>query len=176
MDTLILVDSKDDVIGYDEKESCHLLPAKLHRAFSIFIIDSKGEMLIHKRSSLKKTWPGFWTNACCSHPRKGESLEEATKNRLMLEMGFTCPLQYLFRFEYASDYDERYGENEIDHVFFGLYDNRPDPNRDEVEEWKFIGLSELLEDVEARSALYTPWFKMALPRVVDYTQQAIKSR
>jgi isopentenyl-diphosphate delta-isomerase len=175
MDTLILVDSKDNVIGYDEKESCHLMPTKLHRAFSIFIINLKGEMLIHKRSSLKKTWPGFWTNACCSHPRKGETLEEATKKRLLFEMGFTCPLEYLFRFEYKSDYDQIYGEYEVDHVFFGLYNGTPDANGDEVEDWKFIGLPELLEDVEVHGPRYTPWFKIALPRVVAYIQRTHES-
>ena len=134
MDTMILVDSDDNVIGCDEKEACHLVPAKLHRAFSIFIVNSKGEMLIHRRSSLKKTWPGFWTNACCSHPRKDESLEEATGKRLFFEMGFTCPLTYLFHFEYKADYDGVYGENEVDHVFLGFYDGPVNPNRDEVEE------------------------------------------
>jgi isopentenyl-diphosphate Delta-isomerase len=175
MDTLILVDSGDNAIGYDEKESCHLLPARLHRAFSIFIVNSKGEMLIHKRSSLKKTWPGFWTNACCSHPRKGETLEEATKKRLLFEMGFTCLLEYLFRFEYKADYDEIYGENEVDHVFFGLYNGPMNPNRDEVDEWKFIGLPELLEDVETNGARYTPWFKIALPTVINYIRRATRS-
>ena len=175
MDTLVLVDAKDNVIGYDEKASCHLTPTKLHRAFSIFIVNSKGEMLVHKRSSLKTTWPGFWTNACCSHPRRGESLEEATEKRLLFEMGFVCPLEYLFRFEYKSDYDETYGENEVDHVFFGLYDGVPKPNKGEVEDWKFVRLAELLEDVETRGARYTPWFKIALPRVAEHIQQAIKS-
>jgi isopentenyl-diphosphate Delta-isomerase len=176
MDTLILVDSEDNVVGYEEKEECHLIPTKLHRAFSIFIINPKGEMLIHKRSSLKKTWPGFWTNACCSHPRKAESLEEATEKRLRFEMGFSCPLEYLFRFEYKTDYNGIYGENEVDHVFYGLYDGRPYPNSDEVEDWKFMGLSGLSEDVEKHGRIYTPWFKIALPRVIDYIQQANKSR
>jgi isopentenyl-diphosphate delta-isomerase len=174
MDTLILVDSEDNVVGYGEKENCHLIPTKLHRAFSIFVINSKREMLVHKRSSLKKTWPGFWTNACCSHPRKGETLEEATKKRLLFEMGFTCSLEYFFRFEYKADYDKIYGENEVDHVFFGLYDGTPNPNGDEVEEWKFIGLSELLEDVKVNDARYTPWFKIALPQVINYIQRANK--
>ena len=116
-DFLILVDENDNEVGYEEKELCHLLPTKRHRAFSIFIFNSAGKILIHKRSALKKTWPGFWTNACCSHPRKGESLEEATARRLQEELGFQTQLIHLFTFLYHADYDGTYGENEIDHVF-----------------------------------------------------------
>ncbi len=120
MDLLVLVDSEDNIMGYDEKENCHFIPTRLHRAFSIFIINSKGEMLVHKRSRLKNTWPGYWTNACCSHPRKGETLNDATQRRLREELGFACPLKYIFKFQYKSDYDRKYGENEIDNVFIGF--------------------------------------------------------
>ncbi len=174
MDRLILVDSDDNVIGYEDKEACHLIPTKLHRAFSIFIINSRQEMLIHKRSSLKKTWPGFWTNACCSHPRKGEDLAEATGKRLLFEMGFTCPLEYLFRFEYKTEYDETYGENEVDHVFLGVYGGPVNPNPDEVEEWKFVALPDLLQDVEVNASRYTPWFKIALTPMIDRIRQAAR--
>jgi isopentenyl-diphosphate Delta-isomerase len=167
MDMLILVDAEDNISGYDEKENCHLIPTKLHRAFSIFIINSKGEMLIHKRSTLKDTWPGFWTNACCSHPRKEESLDNATQRRLMEEMGFTCPLKYLFKFQYRSDYDKKYGENEVDHVFIGFYDGTLKPDKNEIEEWKFIGIDTLQEDVKNYPAKYTPWFMKALPGVIS---------
>jgi isopentenyl-diphosphate delta-isomerase len=167
MDTLILVDAEDNITGYDEKEDCHIIPAKLHRAFSIFIINSKDEMLIHKRSSLKYTWPGFWTNACCSHPRKGENLEDAAQRRLLEEMGFTCLLKYLFKFRYQSNYDNKYGENEVDNVFIGFYDGPLKPDKNEIEEWKFISIDALLEDVEIHPANYTPWFMKALPEVIN---------
>jgi len=175
MDMLILVDAEDNIAGYDEKENCHLIPTKLHRAFSIFIVNSKGEMLIHRRSGLKNTWPGFWTNACCSHPRKGESLENATQRRLMEEMGFVCSLKYLFKFQYQSDYDKKYGEDEVDNVFIGFYDGALKPDKDEIEEFKFIGIDALLEDVKNNPANYTPWFMKALPEVVRLYPQYIRS-
>jgi len=168
MDRLIIVDENDKEIGYGEKDECHLIPAKLHRAFSIFIFNSKGEMLIHKRSGSKKTWPGYWTNACCSHPRKGESLEEATTRRLREELGFTCPLKFLFSFYYKADYDSTYGEHEIDHVFMGTYDGDVTPDRNEVEELMFVPTYVLREDVQRAPQKYTPWFKQALPAVLEH--------
>jgi isopentenyl-diphosphate delta-isomerase len=167
MDTLILVDTEDRERGFEEKEICHLIPTKLHRAFSIFIINEKGEMLIHKRAGGKKTWPGFWTNACCSHPRKGETLVTATKRRLKEELAVFCPVTHLFSFRYSAEFDATYGENEIDHVFLGTYNGVVKPDPKEIEEWKFVNLEELAIDVEARGEGYTPWFKKALPKVME---------
>ncbi|MCX8023374.1 MAG: isopentenyl-diphosphate Delta-isomerase [Syntrophorhabdaceae bacterium] len=168
METLILVDSDDNPTGYEEKETCHLIPTKLHRAFSIFIVNSKMEMLIHRRSGLKKTWPRLWTNACCSHPRKDEMMESAVERRLFEELGIFCQPKYLFRFQYKIDYSDSYGENEVDHVFLGLYDGPINPDIDEIEEWRFIGINELLEDIKKNGEEYTPWFKIALPRVIEH--------
>ncbi len=168
MDRLIIVDENDKEIGYGEKDECHLIPAKLHRAFSIFIFNSKGEMLIHKRSGSKKTWPGYWTNACCSHPRKGESLEEATTRRPREELGFTCPLESLFSFYYKADYDSTYGEHEIDHVFMGIYDGDVTPDGNEIEELAFVPVDALIEDVQRSPQKYTPWFRQALPTVLEH--------
>jgi len=171
MDELILVDSEDNEIGCAEKESCHIIPTKLHRAFSIFILNYENEMLIHKRSGLKNTWPGFWTNACCSHPRKGESIEDAAKRRLMEELGFACPVDYIFKFQYKADYDERYGENEIDHVFMGIYGGPIKPDKDEIDEWRFLPIEALIRDVEKQPHLYTPWFINALPEVINHIRK-----
>ncbi|MBA4418739.1 MAG: isopentenyl-diphosphate delta-isomerase [Syntrophus sp. (in: bacteria)] len=167
-DLLILVDKDDNPVGSGEKTQCHLIPAPLHRAFSIFIVNSKGEILIHKRSALKKTWPGFWTNACCSHPRAGESLEIATERRLQEELGFTAPLQYLFTFKYEAEYDQEYGEKEIDHVFLGLYDGRITHDPDEIDDWRFVEADELKTDIETCPEIYTPWFKLAMPLVMNH--------
>jgi isopentenyl-diphosphate Delta-isomerase len=175
-DLLLRVDENDTVIGYEEKERCHLAPTVLHRAFSIFILNSEGKMLIHKRSSLKQTWPGFWTNACCSHPRKGEVLEEALIRRLREELGFEIRSAHLFTFRYKADYDERYGENEIDHVFLGVYDGEVNPDPDEIEEWRFIDLKILRDDVLMNGGKYTPWFKIALPMVLEYIAALDKER
>lgn len=167
-DEIILVDHRDNDIGSEEKEACHRLPAKLHRAFSIFIVNSECQMLIQKRSGLKKTWPGFWSNACCSHPRKGENLPEAVLRRLQEELGFTCLLQHIFTFRYKADYSTEFGESEIDHVFIGQFDGEVKPNRDEIDDWQFISLNVLSKDVADNPGKYTPWFKEALPGVIKY--------
>ena len=168
---MILVDSDDNEVGYEAKERCHIWPAKLHRAFSIFIMNGKGEMLVHRRALGKKTWPGFWTNACCSHPRKGEATDAAAARRLKEELGFVCPLKHLFTFEYSARYDDKWGENEVDHVFLGHYDGPVRPDADEIAEWKFVPIKELREDVAARPGLYTPWFKIALERVLENAEK-----
>lgn len=170
METLILVDKSDKETGYEEKGKCHLNPAKLHRAFSIFIFDSKGRMLVHKRSVQKNTWPGFWTNACCSHPRKGESIENAAKRRLKEELGFSCALKEVFSFVYKAEFDENYGENEFDHIFIGKYDGAVKPDKNEVDEWKFVDVARLENDIKKHPEKYTPWFKKALGRVLKKHQ------
>lgn len=171
MDELQLVDPDDHDIGFAEKELCHHIPTTLHRAFSIFIFNKQGQILIHKRADGKKTWPRFWSNACCSHPRKGESLEEATTRRLHEELGFTCPLIHAFTFAYKADYDDHYGENEIDHVFIGIHDGAVKPDEEEIADWKFVPISELLHDIKANPEQYTPWFKVALPGVLQKVSQ-----
>lgn len=168
MEMLILVDKDDKEIDYKEKESCHLRPTTLHRAFSIFVVNTKRQMLIHKRQITKKTWPGFWTNACCSHPRKDENIKQATKRRLQEELGFVCDVAPLFKFYYKADYDEKYGEHEVDHVFLGIYDGEVKQNPDEIQEHKFVSIDELMEDVRMHGNCYTPWFKQGLPNVLRY--------
>lgn len=167
MDQLILVDSKDNVLGYAEKEKCHHGKPILHRAFSIFLFNNKGEMLITKRSSLKKTWPGFWSNAVCSHPRKDEETHAAAVRRLEEELGITSSLAYLFKFEYSADYDGEWGEHELDWVFAGKISEEPKADRDEIEDWKFISVEQLRQDVKNRPEKYTPWFKICLERVLE---------
>lgn len=174
MRELILVDERDVCIGYAEKDACHVMPAKRHRAFSIFIINKKGEMLIHKRSVYKKTWPGFWTNACCSHPVKGETIEDAARKRLMEEMGFDCELKYLFTFTYEADYNGIYGESETDHVFLGIYDGRISPDIMEVESYKYVNIDDLMEDIKDSHSRYTPWFTIAIKGVFDFVKEDLE--
>jgi isopentenyl-diphosphate delta-isomerase len=130
-------------------------------------------MLIHQRGLLKKTWPGYWTNACCSHPRKGETLEKATMRRLREELGFETPLTYLFSFHYEADYDGKYGENEIDYVFVGIYDGKISQDRNEIEDWRFINVKDLMEDIRDNYETYTPWFKKALPGVLTHLSELL---
>jgi isopentenyl-diphosphate delta-isomerase len=171
MEHIILVDSNDKEIGIAEKLACHIGTPKLHRAFSVFVFNKRGQMLIQKRSNLKKTWPGFWTNTCCSHPRPGEDTLAAAQRRLKEEIGIAIDLTFLFKFEYSAMYDKEWGENELDWVFAGFCerDARPDPA--EVEEIKWINADNLSKDVRKNQQNYTPWFKMALPKVVKWYKE-----
>lgn len=174
-DEVILVDGRDRDIGYEDKDACHRIPVKLHRAFSVFIMNKDGEMLIQKRAPAKKTWPGYWSNACCSHPRRGEELQEAVSRRLQQELGFTCSVEHVFTFRYRADFSKEFGESEIDHVFVGQYDGKVLPNNDEIEEWRFVSSIELSRDVRRNPYKYSPWFRKALPRVMEYiTRQSHK--
>ena len=165
--TLILVDNEDRQIGSAAKADCHRRPLRLHRAFSVFLFNRGGRMLITKRSAKKDTWPGFWSNACCSHPRDGESTEDAALRRIKEELGISAELRFLFAFEYRADYDATWGEHELDHVFVGQYDGPLDPDRDEVEDTEFIDVKDLKQAVRGRPERYTPWFKISLDRVLS---------
>jgi len=165
MEDLILVDEKDNEIGYEEKAKGHIGDLPLHRAFSVVIFNSKGQMLIQKRSDKKKTWPGFWANACCSSPRRGEEVIEAAKKRLKEELGFDCDLRFLFKFRYKAKYNEEWGENEIDWVFEGKYDGPVNPNKEEIGDFKFIDVDELKEDVKNNPKKYSPWFLIILKKL-----------
>ncbi|MBI2173270.1 MAG: isopentenyl-diphosphate Delta-isomerase [Candidatus Aenigmarchaeota archaeon] len=165
-DTLILVDSSDREVGYEQKEKCHKNPAPLHRAFSIFIFNRKGELLIQRRNSKKVTWGGVWSNTCCSHPRKGESLQNAAKRRLKEELGFTTDLRHLFHFTYDAAWNKEWGEHELDHVFVGEYDGEVSPSKEEVENCKWVDAEELKKDMKKNAGSYTPWFKICFERVL----------
>ncbi|KHO47595.1 MAG: isopentenyl-diphosphate delta-isomerase 2 [archaeon GW2011_AR5] len=164
MEEVILVDSEDNELGLKEKMETHRNPVPLHRAFSVFILNDKDQLLITKRNGSKKTWPGFWSNSCCSHPRNGEPAELAGQRRLEEELGFTCELTFLFKFEYSAVFDRDWGENELDHVLVGYYSGDVKPNEEEVEEIKWIDLDELRNDMEKNPGKYTPWFKLCFRR------------
>lgn len=165
MEDLILVDENDREIGYEEKEKGHIGDLPLHRAFSVLIFNSKGQMLIQKRSTNKKTWPGFWSNACCSSPQRGEDAIESAKRRLKEELGFACSLKFLFKFRYKVQYNKEWGENEIDWVFEGRYDGKIKANKDEIKEFKLIDIKELKNDVKNNPEKYTPWFLIILKKL-----------
>lgn len=165
MESVILVDHQDNEIGTMEKMKAHQ-EAQLHRAFSIFLFNERNEMLIHRRALTKYHSAGLWTNACCSHQRVGESNLEAGARRLQEEMGIACPLKEVFSFIYKAPLDNQLTEHEFDHVLVGEFSGTPQPNPDEVCEYKFIEMEELLTDVRIRPECYTEWFKIALPLVV----------
>ena len=163
---VILVDEKDNETGLEEKMKAHE-GGKLHRAFSIFIFNPEGKMLLQKRAESKYHCGGLWTNACCSHPRKGETVMEAAHRRLKEEMGFDCELKEAFSFVYKAKFGNGLTEHEYDHVFTGVYGGpEPIPDKNEVDDFKWIGMIELEKDVSANPDKYTPWFKIALKRLL----------
>lgn len=163
---LVLVNDKDRVVGYKEKFETHRLPVSLHRAISVVILDPTGnKMMLQKRASGKPTWPLFWSNACCTHPYKKEGYLECACRRLEEEMGFRAPLVEKFRFIYQAEYDQNWGEHEYDVVFVGEYDGEIKPNEEEVADWKWAQVEELLTDVKGNPGLYTPWFKIILEKL-----------
>ena len=167
---IILVDLEDNIVGVCEKLHVHR-EAILHRAFSIFIFNSRDELLIHKRARTKYHSPNLWTNTCCSHQREGKLLREEVHEGLKYEMGFNCPLEGLFKFHYKATFSNGLTENEIDYVFTGVYDGVVKPNLDEVLEFKWINLKDLRKDVMKDPAKYTPWFKIILDKT-NYFEKA----
>ena len=167
MEQVILVNEQDQPIGQMEKQAAHIGP-HLHRAFSVFIFNSKGELLMQQRALTKYHSPGLWTNTCCSHPRAGESLEEATSRRLMEEMGMACPLHEVYTFIYMAPVGQGLTEHEFDHVFIGKCDAIPNINTDEVASWKYMSLDELKKDIALYPELYTEWFKITFEEMTQH--------
>lgn len=163
IDDIILVDENDVQVGTGEKMAVHEA-GKLHRAFSIMIFNSRGELMLQKRAKEKYHCGGLWTNACCSHPRPGETLVEATKRRLAEEMGMTCELEEIFSFIYKSSFSNGLTEHEFDHVFVGQFDGEPNLNPNEAEAWRWISEKDLFEDIERNQDNYTPWFLNIIER------------
>ena len=139
-----------------------------HRAFSIFIVNGAGEMLLQRRSRRKYHFGGLWSNACCGHPQPGQDLLAAARKRLGEEFGFTTKLRKLFSFIYRAD-DPISGltEHEFDHVLHGRFEGPPRPDFDEIEDWKWIACDELLHEVSTSPHCYTPWFCSVLDRVLQ---------
>lgn len=161
---VILVDENDKEIGSEEKIEAHKT-GKLHRAFSIFVFNSKGEMLLQQRALHKYHSGGLWANACCSHPRLGETLEEAVHRRLKEEMGFDCELKEIFSFIYKAKVGTL-TEHELDHVFIGKYDGDVHPDPGEVGGYRWVTIESLRKDVQTHPELYTEWFKIALEKTL----------
>lgn len=165
---IILVDKNDKPIGFEEKIKAHENGGKLHRAFSIFIFNSDKKMLLQLRSIKKHHFGGLWTNTCCSHPRRGEELKDATHRRLKEEFGFDTAMKEIFSFIYrAEDKDSGLTEHEIDHVFVGKFDGELHPNPEEIDDFRWVDIGELQKDVETNPEKYTPWFRIALEKFLE---------
>jgi len=166
MTKIVLVDKNDNVLGLKEKFATHKIPVPLHRAISIVIFNKdKSEMLITKRSVNKPTWPYFWSNAVCSHPKPGETYQKAAERRLFEELGFKIALKEAFKFIYEGKYNKTWGEHELDCVFIGKYEAKIVPNPDEVAGYEWIGLRQLKKDLKLNPQKYTPWFKIILKKL-----------
>lgn len=156
---VILVDEQDNPIGLMEKIEAHE-KALLHRAFSVFIFNDKGELMLQQRAAEKYHSPLLWTNTCCSHQRDGETSLEAGKRRLQEEMGFVCELEEVFWFIYKAPFDNGLTEHELDHVMVGKFEKEPIINKEEVEAYKWMPLEDVKNDIEKQPEIYTEWFKI----------------
>lgn len=165
VEEVILVDKNDVKVGTMEKMEAHRDGGTLHRAFSVFVFNTDGDLLLQRRAEHKYHSGGLWTNTCCSHPRPGETVREAANRRLVEEMGMECKLVELFSFEYKAELDGGMTEWELDHVLLGLSDVEPQINPDEVAEFKYMPLSEIDSDLKSNPDNYTEWFKICFKRV-----------
>lgn len=156
---VILVDENDSVIGTMPKLEAHQ-KARLHRAFSVFIFNSAGELLLQKRADGKYHSAGLWTNTCCSHPAPGQDTKESAHMRLLMEMGISSELEYILKFKYKSPFENGLTEHEIDHIFVGQTDDEPLINPDEVSEFRYMSLSDIREDIYRNPYNYTSWFRI----------------
>jgi len=170
MEQVILVNESDEELGVMEKLQAHR-EAKLHRAISVFVFNNKGQFLLQKRAKDKYHSANLWTNTCCSHPRPGEKTSVAAKRRLMEEMGIECDLQHQFSFIYKAELEDGLTEYELDHVFFGMYNEEPDINYGEVSGWKYEDLKSIENDLRENPEKYTAWFKIVFERVVALKNQ-----
>lgn len=166
---VILVNEKDEQIGVMEKIEAHE-KALLHRAFSVFILNDKNEVMLQQRASEKYHSPLLWTNTCCSHQRAGETNIEAGTRRLMEEMGFEVPLKDVFNFIYKAPFDNGLTEHELDHVMIGYFDGEPLINLDEVEAWKWMSIEDIKTDMQNHPEVYTAWFKIIFSKFYHYIE------
>ncbi len=174
MSDVILVDENDNELGSMEKMEAHKT-GTLHRAFSIFIFNGKGQMLLQKRAPNKYHNGGLWSNTCCSHPFPGEATKAAAERRLLEEMGFCTPLEKIFDFKYRTEFDNGLTEHEYDHVFVGEYDGGIFPNFNEISDYTFSTLFEISQSIKANPERFTSWFKIAFDKVAEYRNSYLAS-
>lgn len=162
---LILVDEQDNEIGNLEKDKCHDGRGQLHRAFSLFIFDPEGRVLLQQRSAQKRLWPLYWSNACCSHPRRGEKMADAINRRLEQELGLSSELEFLFKFIYHAQYDQAGSEHELCWVYLGRSANPVVVNANEIADWRFVSTGTLENELAAEPGKFTPWMKLEWQRI-----------
>lgn len=170
---LILVDEQDREIGHQDKLSCHSGSGILHRAFSLFIFNEKGELLLQQRSANKHLWPLYWSNSCCSHPRRGETMEEAIHRRSQQELGIKTHFQYLYKFKYQVPFLEIGAEHELCWVFVGSSSSPVRVNENEVAGWRYTSAGALEKEMQTSPQNFTPWFKLEWRRLTQDYREAL---
>lgn len=174
-DLVVLVDEWDRELGFMDKLQAHR-EGNLHRAFSVFVFNDDGELLLQRRAENKYHSGGLWTNTCCSHPRPGESVEDAALRRLEEEMGFSCELEDAFSFMYQSDMGNGLTEYEYDHVLFGRFNSIPNPNPGEVSGWKYLSMERIERELISDARVYTRWFQICFSQVMAHFQASIQKK
>jgi len=157
---LILVDADDNETGFLSKSQAHDGEGILHRAFSVFLFNEKGELLLQQRVGTKRLWPGYWSNSCCSHPRRGETMQTATRRRLRDELNVEAELEYIYKFSYQAEFGELGAEHELCHVYLGSVAGDVHANDHEIESVRFVSVADLEAEFEATPEQFTPWFLM----------------
>lgn len=169
-ENVILVNERDEPIGLMPKMEAHE-KAVLHRAFSVFVLNSKNEIMLQQRAHHKYHSPLLWTNTCCSHQREGETNIQAGSRRLFEEMGFQTELKELFHFIYKAPFDNGLTEHELDHVMIGYYNDAPHINTEEVEDWKWMPIEAVKSDIQNNPDLYTIWFKIIFDEFYHFLEE-----
>lgn len=164
---LILVDEADCEIGHASKADAHAGRGILHRAFSLFVFNPAGELLLQQRAASKPLWPGYWANSCCSHPRANEDMDTATQRRLREELGFTCPLDFVYKFQYHAEYGKAGSESELCWVYVGVSDAPVRVNDTEIAAWRRVKPEALDREIAESPEHFTPWLKMEWQRLRD---------
>jgi len=167
---VILVDQYDNALGFMDKMEAHKR-GLLHRAFSIFIFDARGEMLLQQRALTKYHSAGLWSNACCSHPYPGEEVKLAAARRLNEELGFETPLEKIFDIIYQASFENGLVENEFDHVLVGRYEGSIKMNSEEVNDCAFRPMAQIRLELKGSSEIYTEWFKISFPKIEAWWHQ-----
>jgi isopentenyl-diphosphate Delta-isomerase len=166
LEPLILVDDADREIGHLDRANCHAGSGVLYRAFSLFIFNGNGELLVQQRSGNKRLWPLYWSNSCCSHPRRAESMDSAIHRRLDEELGLACSLHFLFKFQYQAQFDAAAAERELCSVYIGRSDDRVRVDPAEIHAWRWIDTAVLQSQMAGRhAARFTPWFRLEWERL-----------
>ncbi|MDJ0956103.1 MAG: isopentenyl-diphosphate Delta-isomerase [Arenicellales bacterium] len=172
---LILVDRNDVEVGHLNKEKCHDGDGLLHRAFSLFIFNEQGELLVQKRSAQKRLWPLYWSNSCCSHPRHGEVMEDAVVRRLHQELGMRSELVFLYKFIYQAQYNNVGSEHELCWVYIGTSKDPVRANPNEVADWRFLAPAQVDYELSQNVSAYSPWMKLEWETIQrDHQDQLIQ--